>query len=141
MLLMKKIGLFGLMLVLTIAFLGACSGKETSFDTKLIGEWQTKSFTIQDKQYGDNKNEAFSDGVKIGLLQMFFKKGEMVSFDNKGNATFHGINLNYIIEDNNVLTLTSKQMTDMNLSFELEEDGNNLLFKHELGTAILTSSK
>ncbi|OZM57183.1 hypothetical protein CIB95_06870 [Lottiidibacillus patelloidae] len=137
---MKKIIFYSLMLVV-IATLGACNGKEENFDSKVLGEWQTSSFTLNEKDYDENANEAFSDGVKIGLLQMFFKEGEAITFDSKGNATFHGIKLNYIIEKNNLLTLTSEQLVDMKLTFKLEEKGNNLLFKHELGTAILTSAK
>jgi hypothetical protein len=134
----KSKGLASLFIMIMIFILSACNGNDT-METKIIGQWETLSFTLVEKEYDNNSNEAFLDGVMIAHMQMFFKEGEAVTFKEDGKVNFHGFALDYILEENNLITFSGKQFGDMKLTFILEEDGNDLLLKHDLGIATLAS--
>jgi hypothetical protein len=130
------------MLICSFFILTACTEEETtSLQTEVIGEWKTSSFTLVEKDYNGNSDEAFHDGVMIPYLQMFFIEDTQVIFNDKGIATFHGVPLDYEIENNKIIYLTSDQFGEMKLVFDLSLEGDELRLSHELATIILSPIK
>jgi hypothetical protein len=131
---MKLIKFILIASIVTI-IVGCSSSATLSIEEQIQGDWKSESFKVKDYSAEDS-GQAFLDGVMIAHLQMLFKSGASITFE-QGKASFHGIPIEYSIENNDKIVLTSKGLGDMNLVLNVESKNDQLLLKHELGTAIL----